>query len=114
ITSFSKTLIRNHLHSLPYPTEFPLRAEDEQHIHRVLEQILQKATFQGHAQYWVVETKNTDTDWQSSLTLPTGKDSTSDTRYTFAFQLQVTPAWLEAVQGKIDQIVSEQKDVFEQ
>src|SRR5260370_16207463 len=114
MTSFSKTLIRNDISSLQYPHEFVLSEEDEQYIRRTLEQILQKATFQGHAHYWVVETKNTDTDWQSSLTLPTGKESTSDIRYTFAFQLHVTPAWLEAVQGKIDRIVAEQKDVFEQ
>ncbi len=121
ITSFFDALRRNDINtpdplfcSIGYSREFPISEEDEQQIRRMLEQKLQKATIPGHAQYWVVETKNTDTDWQSSLTLPTGKDSTSDTRYTFAFQLQVTPAWLEAVQGKIDQIVSEQKDVFEQ
>lgn len=114
ITSFSKTLIRNGISSLPYPHEFFISEEDEQHIRRMLEQILQKATLPGHAQYWVVQEKKTDTDWQSSLTLPTGKESTNDTRYTFAFQLQVTPAWLEAVQAKIDLIVTEQKDVFDQ
>ena len=121
ITSFFDALRRNDINtpdplfcSIGYSREFPISEEDEQHIRRMLEQKLQKATFQGHAQYWVVETKKTDADWQSSLTLPTGKESTSDTRYTFAFQLQVTPAWLEAVQGKIDLIVTEQKDVFEQ
>jgi len=77
MTSFSKTLIRNDISSLPYPHEFFISNEDEQHIHRTVEQILQKTTFQGHAHYWEVETKNTDTDWQSSLTLPTGKDSTN-------------------------------------
>lgn len=125
MTSFFDALRRNDintpdpLYCYPgYSREFPISEEDEQHIRRMLEQILQKATLQGHAQYWVVQTKKTETDWQQSLTLPTRKEETSDTRYTFSFQLQVTSAWLETVQkslqGKIEQIVIEQKDVFEQ
>lgn len=90
--------------------------KDEQLVRRTL----QSTTFQGSAQYWEAQTKQSEVDVQTSLSLPTyqSSDEAAKREYKFTFKLHVHAKWLETIQAnlqaEIDRMVAAQKPAFEQ